>query len=288
MKLLTFTHGGRTRIGRLDGDVVIDLSRACPDLPRNMRRFLAAGESALAQARDARPVAYFSLPLDAVRVEAPVPNPSKYLAIGMNYRDHVEETAQEGLVPSLVQTWFNKQVSCVNGPFDPVLMPQMSEMLDYEVELCVVIGRRCRNVPAEQAAEVIAGYMVANDFSVRDVQLSSPTWTLGKSFDSHGPVGPWLVTPDEVGNPHDLEMQLSVNGEVRQRCGTGLMIHNIFDQIAFLSRIMTLEPGDLLATGTPRGVGMAMSPPSYLKPGDVVRAGISRLGNIENRVVAST
>jgi 2-keto-4-pentenoate hydratase/2-oxohepta-3-ene-1,7-dioic acid hydratase in catechol pathway len=287
MKLVTFTHAGSSRIGKLEGQQVVDLSVACPTLPRDMLRFLEQGESAMRLAREAGAVPEACLPLEAVLLGAPLPNPSKYLAIGMNYRDHVEESARKGIKTPETQIWFNKQVSCITGPFDNVVMPTMSDMLDYEVELCVVIGKSCKNVPVEDAPSVIAGYMVANDFSVRDVQWRSPTWTLGKSFDTHGPVGPYLVTADEIADPHHLRMRLLVNGEVRQDNTTGLMVYNIYQQIAFLTQILTLKPGDLIATGTPMGVAAGMDPPRYLKVGDVVRAEIGGVGVIENRVVAA-
>ncbi len=285
MKLVTFTHDGSTRIGRLEDGYVVDLARVNADLPRQMIDLLKAGDAAMQRARLAPASAAAKIPLAAVRLEAPVPNPSKYLAIGMNYQDHVEESARKGITMPDTQIWFNKQVSCVNGPYDPVVKPAISDMLDYEVELCVVIGQTCKNVSAADAQAVIAGYMVANDFSVRDVQWRSPTWTLGKSFDTHGPVGPWLVTADEIADPHDLRMRLTVNGETRQDNTTRLMVHNIYKQIEFLTSILTLQPGDLIATGTPMGVAAGMDPPAYLKVGDIVRAEIDGLGFIENRVV---
>lgn len=286
MKLVTYTHQGCTRIGKLLDQQVLDLSVVCPQLPQDMRALLAAGEPALAAVRAAEPTAHALLPLADVKLEAPVRNPSKFLAIGMNYRDHIEESARKGIKTPETQIWFNKQVSCVNGPFDPVHLPTISDMLDYEVELCVVIGQTCRHVSEADALSVVAGYMIANDFSVRDVQWKSPTWTLGKSFDTHGPVGPWLVTADEVPDPQALRMRLTVNGEVRQDNVTSLMLYNVRQQIAHLTQIMTLQPGDLIATGTPMGVAAGMQPPAYLKVGDLVRAEIEGLGAIENTVVA--
>lgn len=286
MKLVTFTHAGRTRIGKLEGDEVVDLSIAQPELPQDMLTFLQQGDAAMAKAREAKPVPGALIALADVRLEAPVPNPSKYLAIGMNYRDHVEESARKGIKTPETQIWFNKQVSCITGPFDPLEKPAISDMLDYEVELCVVIGKACKNVSIEDAASVIAGYMVANDVSVRDVQWKSPTWTLGKSFDTHGPIGPWLVTADEIADPHALRVLLTVNGEERQNNSTSLMVYNIFQQIAHLTQIMTLQPGDLIATGTPMGVAAGMETPRYLKVGDVVRAEIEGIGAIENTVIA--
>lgn len=286
MKLVTFTHSGRTRIGKVEGDQIIDLSIAQPSLPQDMLSLLQQGGAAMEKVRDAKASPEAVLALADVKLEAPVQNPSKYLAIGMNYRDHVEESARKGIKTPETQIWFNKQVSCVTGPFDPVEMPRISEMLDYEVELCVVIGKTCKDVSIEDAPSVIAGYMVANDVSVRDIQWASPTWTLGKSFDTHGPVGPWLVTADEISNPHSLHMLLTVNGEERQNNTTSLMVYNIYQQIAHLTQIMTLQPGDLIATGTPMGVAAGMNPPKYLKVGDVIRAEIEGVGVIENKVVA--
>ncbi|ENO79463.1 fumarylacetoacetate hydrolase family protein [Thauera sp. 63] len=285
MKLVTFTHAGKTRVGKVVGDRVVDISVACPSLPHDMRSILSLGDSALAQIQQAEDTTN-TLPLSEVKLEAPILNPSKFLAIGMNYADHVEESARKGIKAPDTQVWFNKQVSCVAGPFDPVVKPNISDMLDYEVELCVVIGKRCKNVSIEDALSVVAGYMVTNDFSVRDVQWASPTWTLGKSFDTHGPIGPWIVTSDEITDPYKLRMRLTVNGEVRQNNLTGLMVYNISKQIAHLTSIMTLEPGDLIATGTPMGVGAAMDPVGYLKVGDVVRAEIEGIGAIENKIVS--
>jgi 2-keto-4-pentenoate hydratase/2-oxohepta-3-ene-1,7-dioic acid hydratase in catechol pathway len=285
MKLVTFTHQGVTRIGKVVDRQVLDLSRALPSLPRTMRELLALGPSALDAVRHAAAAHDSLLPLDGVALEAPVPDPRKFLAIGMNYRDHIEESARKGIRAPETQIWFNKQVSCVHGPYAAVHRPRLSAMLDYEVELCVVIGQRCRLVSEADALSVVAGYTIANDFSVRDVQWASPTWTLGKSFDTHGPIGPWLVTADEVPDPQSLRLRLTVNGELRQDNSTALMLYGVRQQIAHLSRIMTLEPGDLLATGTPMGVGAGREPPVYLKAGDVVRAEITGLGHLENRVI---
>jgi len=217
-----------------------------------------------------------------VRLEAPIPDPQKYLAIGMNYQDHAEEAARAGIPVPKDQLWFNKQVTCVTGPYDPIYKPRVSDRMDYEAELGVVIGKRCRYVSAADAPGVVAGYFVANDVTARDWQARSPTFTLGKSFDSHGPTGPWITTADEVPDPHDLRMQLWVNGEPRQDQNTGRMIHDIWQQIHHLSQVMTLMPGDLIATGTCANVGIALG--KFLQPGDVVRVEIAGLGHIENTV----
>ncbi len=286
MKIASFSANGRSRLGKIDGDTIIDLSVATPDLPSSLVDVLRLGAPALKRIADAKAVAGAGMLLASVKLLAPVPNPSKYLAIGLNYHDHAEEARKAGIPIPQTQVWFNKQVSCVVGPFDDVVRPSVSNRLDYEAELGVVIGARCRHVSAENARSVIAGYLVTNDVTARDWQQRSPTWTLGKSFDTHGPIGPWLTTADEVPDPHALKMRLLVNGELRQNTLTGGMIYNIFQQIEHLTTVMTLEPGDILATGTCSGVGIALNPPKYLKPGDVVRVEIERLGYIENRIVA--
>ena len=220
-----------------------------------------------------------------VVLEAPIDAPQKFLGIGMNYQKHAEEAAAAGIPIPTSQLWFNKQVSCLNAPYGDIEKPRVSDELDYEIELGVVIGQRCRHVDAADARSVIAGYLVANDVSVRDwLQKRSPTFTLGKSFDTHGPIGPWLTTDDEIADPLALHMTLTVNGEVRQDWSTDDMIYDIYEQIAYLSTVMTLEPGDILATGTPAGIGAPTQ--NWLRVGDVVRAEIEGLGAIENRVVA--
>jgi 2-keto-4-pentenoate hydratase/2-oxohepta-3-ene-1,7-dioic acid hydratase in catechol pathway len=223
-------------------------------------------------------------PLDEIRLLAPV-LPRKYLAIGLNYADHIAESGMEA--PEF-PVFFNKQVTCVVGPGDDVHMPRVSNLLDYEGELAVVIGARCRHVPVERAHEVIAGYTIANDVSVRDWQLRTPTMTMGKSFDTHGPLGPWLVTPDELGDPHDLGIRTYVNDELRQDGNTSEMIYDCFEQVAHLSEAFTLEPGDVIATGTPAGIGAVRQPfpDGLLKVGDVVRVQIDGLGELVNTVVA--
>jgi 2-keto-4-pentenoate hydratase/2-oxohepta-3-ene-1,7-dioic acid hydratase in catechol pathway len=285
MKLVTFTHRGRTSIGRVDGQTVIDLPLSDPALPSGMRAFLEGGAPLMRRAREvtADAVAY---PLADVSLEAPVPTPGKYLAIGMNYAEHAEEARRAGVDVPEFQVWFNKQVTCVNGPYAPVHMPRVSDKLDYEAELGVVIGRRCRHVRPEDARSVIAGYLCCNDVSVRDWQKRTATMTLGKSFNTTGPIGPWIVTDDEVADPMDLEVRMKVNGELRQRANTRHMIFDIWQQIAYLTTVMTLEPGDLIATGTPSGVGAAMQPPQFLQCGDVMRVEIDGIGHIENVVVA--
>ena len=281
MKLATFTHAGVTRIGVVVGDEVVDLATAAPEMPRTLEAFLAAGPAGLERARSAARGGP-RIPLVQVRLEAPVQRPRKFLAIGLNYADHVAET---GRAAPKFPVFFNKQVSCVNGPFDPIWMPRVSDKLDYEGELAFVIGKRCRHVPKERAREVIAGYLICNDVSVRDGQERAPTMTLGKSFDTHGPLGPWLVTPDELGDPHMLDLETTVDGERRQKSNTRNLIFDCFAQVETLSTVFTLEPGDVVSTGTCGGVGVAMNPRGYLKVGQRVRIEISGLGAIESEVV---
>jgi 2-keto-4-pentenoate hydratase/2-oxohepta-3-ene-1,7-dioic acid hydratase in catechol pathway len=281
VKLATFTHGGVTRIGVVVGDEVVDLAAAVPEMPRAMEEFLAAGAPALERARGAARGGP-RIALAQVKLEAPVQRPRKFLAIGLNYADHVAET---GRAAPKFPIFFNKQVSCVNAPFDPIWMPRVSDKLDYEGELAFVIGRRCRHVPKERAREVIAGYLICNDVSVRDWQERSPTMTLGKSFDTHGPLGPWLVTPDELGDPHVLDLETTVDGERRQKSNTKHLIFDCFAQVETLSTVFTLEPGDVVSTGTCGGVGVAMNPRGYLKVGQRVRIALSGLGAIEHEVI---
>lgn len=282
MKLARYrTADGPIRIGRVDGDQITDISDVA-GVGTSLRAILPELDSL----RDAVLTSDGAvLPLTDVVLEAPIDDPQKYLGIGMNYKEHAEEARAAGIPTPTSQLWFNKQVSCIGGPYSDIVKPDISDALDYEVELAVVIGRRCKHVAVEDARSVIAGYLVANDVSVRDwLQKRSPTFTLGKSFDTHGPIGPWLTTDDEIADPLALRMHLTVNGEVRQDWTTDDMIYDIYEQIAYLTQVMTLMPGDILATGTPAGIGAPTG--NFLKVGDVVRAEIEGLGAIENRVVA--
>lgn len=279
MKLARFTKDGVTRIGKVVDDAVVDLT-AIAGPGASMKALLERFET-LRPALEAAvgPV----LALAEVTLEAPIDDPRKFLAIGMNYEKHAQEAEAAGIKRPTSQLWFNKQVQCITGPYHSIDLPRVSDKLDYEAELGVVIGKRCRHVSRANARSVIAGYLVCDDVSVRDWQHRSPTFTLGKSFDTHGPIGPWITTDDEIADPHALDMWLTVNGEERQRTSTGDMIYDIYDQIAYLTTVMTLEPGDILATGTPSGVAIVTG--NFLKDGDVVRVEVSGLGHIENTVV---
>ncbi len=283
MKLCTFDHAGAPRAGVVLEDEVVDLASAAPDLPREVGALLAVGDAALRAAETAAVRAKQRIPLERVQLRAPILRPPKFLAIGLNYADHV---AESGLETPKFPTVFNKQSTCVAGHGEGVHMPRVSTSLDYEGELGFVIGRRCRHVPRARAHEVIAGYAIVNDVSVRDWQFRVPTWTMGKSFDTHGPIGPWITTPDEVGDPHGLRLRTWVNGELRQDSNTKHLIFDCAAIVEHLTTAFTLEPGDVIATGTPSGVGIAMKPPKLLQVGDVMRIEIGGLGVLENRVVA--
>jgi 2-keto-4-pentenoate hydratase/2-oxohepta-3-ene-1,7-dioic acid hydratase in catechol pathway len=286
MRLVSFVEPDApsvVRTGVVLDDAVVDLTDPSVGLPGDMTEFLVAGPAAMERAADAAATGARRLSLDAVRLRPPVPHPVKVLGIGLNYAEHVAET---GASRPEHQVWFNKQRTCVIGPGDAIEIPRVSPQVDYEGELALVIGRRCRHVRAEDAASVVAGFTVLNDVTVRDWQWRTPTWTLGKSFDTHGPSGPWIVTGDEVGDPHRLRLRTWVNGDLRQDASTDDMIFSCWEQVEYLSTVFTLEPGDILSTGTPAGVGIGFDPPRWLVDGDVVRIDIERVGTLENPVAA--
>jgi|SRR5579862_5351178 len=284
MKLVRYDATNRPRVGVVKDDGVVDLAAAGGSWA-TMMEIIQGGADALDAVADIVARADASLGLDTLRLLAPIERPGKYLAIGMNYAKHLAEADRLGVPRSQHQVWFNKQTSCLTGPFDPI-DPGVTQKLDYEVELAAVIGAAAKRVSEADAPHHIFGYLVANDVSARDWQLHSPTITMGKSFDTYGPVGPWIVTADEIADPHDLILRCCVNGEKRQESSTSEMVADLWAQIAYLSAAFTLEPGDLIATGTPEGVGVALEPPVFLKPGDVVRCEIERIGAIENVVIA--
>lgn len=286
MKLVRYDDlDGGTRIGAVKGDGIVDLVAAGCHWT-TIREIAGGGTAALDAVRDIVDRADAATALDSVRLLAPIERPGKYLAIGMNYAKHLEEADKLGVARAKHQTWFNKQTTCLAGPYDEI-DPGVTEQLDYEVELGAVIGAPAKRVSEADAKAHVFGYFVANDVSARDWQFHTPTFTMGKSFDTHGPIGPWIVTADEVPDPHALALRCFVNGELRQSNDTGQMIHNLWAQIAYLSTAFTLETGDLIATGTPEGVGVGMEPQQFLKAGDVVRCEIDGIGAIENRVKAS-
>lgn len=279
MRLASIHANGGVGTAAIVGDEIVDLAVAAPELPGDMAGLLALGETALERVAAAVDSGAGRRSLSETPLLSPVPRPSKFLAVGLNYADHVAESGQE--TPEF-PTVFAKLPSCVTGPFADVERPIVSAQLDYEGELGFVIGRRCRHVPRDRADEVIAGYVVINDYSVRDFQLRTSQWVLGKSFDTHGVIGPWIVTADEI-DPQRLDIRTLVNGETRQSSNTSNLIFDCAAQVELLSSVCTLEPGDVVATGTPGGVGIASG--RFLVPGDRVRVEIEGIGAIENRIV---
>jgi 2-keto-4-pentenoate hydratase/2-oxohepta-3-ene-1,7-dioic acid hydratase in catechol pathway len=275
MKLVNLASGPGALVG---DDEVADLSSVAEDV----LGIVTGGPDALAAAERALRSAD-RIPRAGLKLDAPVRRPPKFLAIGMNYAAHIEETGRER--PEH-QVWFNKQSTCVIGPGDAIVLPAVSATVDYEGELGVVISQRCRHVPRERARDVVAGWTVINDVSARDWQWRTAQWTLGKSFDTHGPMGPALVTIDELPDPSGLRLRTWVNDDLRQDASTDEMIFDVWDMIAELSTVFTLEPGDVLSTGTPSGCGFALEPPDFLDEGDTVRIEIERVGVLENPVVA--
>ena len=281
MRLASFHADAGVRAGVVVDDHIVDLAAADPSLDAGWTGLLERGEGCLEQVRRIADSGEVRIPLDSVRLAAPV-RPRKFFAIGLNYADHV---AEAGLDTPEHLTVFMKAPTCVTGPFDAIERPVVSQLLDYEGELGFVIGRRCRHVKAEDAADVIAGYLVVDDVSVRDWQIQTPQWSLSKSFDTHGPTGPWIVTPDEIGDPHALPIRTFVNGALRQDSNTSQLIFDCFRTVEILSQACTLEPGDVIATGTSSGAAFAIEGQPWLEPGDRVRVEIDGIGAIENEVV---
>ena len=222
-------------------------------------------------------------PLDQVRLLAPIPKPRKLICVGLNYRDHAEETGQE--IPK-VPTIFNKFATAVIAPGDPIILPRVSTSPDYEAEFAFVIGRGGRHVAPENWANHIFGYTILNDVSARDYQRATSQWLIGKTFDTFAPIGPWIVTKDEIADPHALDIRMVINGEVLQDSNTKHLIFKIPELVAYLSSVFTLEPGDIVSTGTPSGVGAARKPPRWLRPGDDVRVLVPAIGELRNPVIA--
>lgn len=271
MKLATYERNGEPRIGVIFGDRVVDAG-----IETDMAGLIGSFDEHRPALEALTPDA--GMPLSDVRLLAPVLRPGKLFAIGLNYSDHIAEFNME--TPQR-QVWFTKAQTSVNAPYDPILIARNAPYVDYEVELVAVIGRHAKHVPADRAHEHVFGYCIGNDVTERMWQHAGPQWSLGKSFDTHAPLGPWITTADEVGDPHALGLRCFVNGEQRQSSNTEHLVFSIWQQIEHLSAAMTLEPGDLIFTGTPAGVGAAMEPRQFLKAGDVVRCEVDKLGAIE-------
>lgn len=281
MKLITFNYQNITNIGAVIGDEVVNSTNSI-NIPNDMIAFLTAGNAAKEAMQTLIDSGNSRISLSEVELQAPIPRPGKFLGISLNYADHLSETKLER--PEY-PTFFTKQSSCVIATGKAIHRPVVSEKVDYEGELAFVIGKRCKNVPLEHAHQVIAGYTIVNDVSVRDWQIRSPTWMLGKSFDTHGPMGPWMVTADEIADPHNLNLKTWIDDELRQNSNTKNMLFNCYEMIAYLTKAMTLEPGDVISTGTPSGVGVKMKPRGYMKPGQTAKIEIENIGTLSNPVV---
>ncbi len=304
MRLVTYTFRGTTRLGAMNGEhEVVDLARAAAlvpsaaPVPGDMLAMLEEGERGMRAAREALAAGQERVRRDrsgalaagilfetreaGFQLEAPIPRPGKVLAIGLNYRDHAAEAKMELPKQPVV---FTKVSSCIIGPAMPIYRPRVSAALDWEGEFCFVMCRRARYVKAADALDYVAGYTVGDDVSVRDWQFHSGTWMMGKGFDSHGRMGPWLVTRDEIPDPSNLEIRTWVNGQLKQHSNTSQLIFGVGAIIEYISKAFTMEPGDVVFTGTPSGVGASRRPPEWLKAGDTVRIEIERIGVLENPV----
>ncbi|ANB57170.1 fumarylacetoacetate (FAA) hydrolase family protein [Anoxybacillus sp. B7M1] len=303
MKIINYRLGDAVRAGCIVDHQVIDLHQAyvarlraeghpraeqlaAALVPYNTIELLEGGEKSLEEAQKAMEFALENgLVIDraSVKIEAPIVKPNKIICVGHNYREHILEMKRE--LPEY-PVIFAKFSNAIIGPEDDVPLPPITNQLDYEAEFAFVIGKRARNVKQADALEYVAGYTIVNDVTARDLQRRTIQWLQGKTLDGSAPMGPWLVTKDEIPDPHSLEISLTVNGEERQRSNTRNLVFNVHYLVEFLSHIMTLEPGDVICTGTPGGVGVARHPQVFLQHGDVVRIEVERIGVLENRVVA--
>lgn len=285
MRLLTFEADGKVRPGVLfETNGIFDLSTAGF---ASMLDVIERNSENPEKLRDLLPEASAdtAYSLGTVKVLAPIPKPRKLICVGLNYRDHATETGSE--IPQ-VPTIFNKFATAVIAPGENIILPKVSKSPDYEAEFAFIIGRGGRHIAPDSWKEHVFGYTIINDVSARDYQRATTQWLMGKTFDTFAPMGPWIVTADAVPDPHDLDIRLEINGEVLQNSNTRELIFKIPDLIAFLSSVFTLEPGDIVSTGTPAGVGVARTPPRFLQPGDDVAVQIPAIGELRNPVIAET
>ncbi|MGH9621531.1 MAG: fumarylacetoacetate hydrolase family protein, partial [Bryobacteraceae bacterium] len=278
MRLVTFLYRSQARPGILvQNDSVIDLSPLGFESALGFIESGAEGQKrAKAAMRDTAP-----LRLKDVKLLAPIPRPRKLICVGLNYLDHARETGAE--IPT-VPTIFNKFATAVIGPGENIVLPRVSQAPDYEAEFAFVIGRGGRHIAKEDWRDHVFGYTIVNDVSARDFQRATSQWLMGKTFDTFAPTGPWIITADEIEDPHNLDVQIEINGEQLQNSNTRELIFKIPDLIPFLSSVFTLEPGDIVSTGTPSGVGFARKPPRFLRPGDDVVVKVSSIGELRNPV----
>lgn len=285
MRYVTYEKNGEPRLGALSGDEIVDIQTAMPGAPTDMRALIAADTDV--QDKVAKAVGESKgdhIPLADAHLLPPVTDPGKIICLGLNYADHAKEGGHE--IPEYPALFMRTKSSLI-GPNDPMILPNCSEQLDWEAELVIVIGKRCRHVPKSDAAEVIYGYTVFNDGSIREYQRKSAQWTAGKNFDGTGALGPCIVTADELPErASGLSIQTRLNGTIMQNSNTEQMIFDAFRTVEILSEIMTLEPGDLIAMGTPSGVGHARRPQVWMKDGDRVEVEIENIGMLSNPIKA--
>jgi len=304
MKLLSYERAGEKRAGILVNEVVIDLEEASLEtrcfigttefIPASLRQVLEEGDKALEQCSRLEshfadlPIRdyprEFCIPLREAKLAPPIPDPQKIICIGMNYKDHCEEQKKPLPEKPII---FAKFPSALVGHNEPIVKPRLTDQLDYEAELAVVIGKKGKNIPEREALSHVAGYTIMNDVTARDIQFSDGQWVRGKTFDTFAPAGPYLVTRDEVPDPQNLTIRLTVNGELRQSSTTANMIFPVAFLVSYISQVCTLLPGDIISTGTPGGVGVFRKPPLFLKPGDTVSVEIEKLGTLTNPVIGS-
>jgi acylpyruvate hydrolase len=287
MRLVTYQYHGQTRLGAQVKDFILDLNQANPALPADIFLFLAAGASALNLAYEALASAEIEtfLPESSVTLLAPVPRPGKILCIGHNYKGHIGIGKTE--IPEYPNI-FCKTANTITGHGQLIIILRVTSQVDYEAELAVIIGKCGQDIPETEAMEYVAGYSIFNDVSARDYQKRTSQWLLGKSFDTFGPFGPALVTTDEVPDPHNLDLELKVNDVTKQRTNTSDLIFSVPFLVSYLSQVMTLDPGDIIATGTPAKLAEAANPQRFLEAGDVVEITIEKLGTLRNPVVSQT
>jgi 2-keto-4-pentenoate hydratase/2-oxohepta-3-ene-1,7-dioic acid hydratase in catechol pathway len=283
MRLVTFHGEGGLRLGAETGAGVVDVRAVAPDAPATARELIAAGPAALEELRHAVGSARAAVPIDELRLAAAVPDPGKVVCVGLNYQKHA---AEGGLPVPENPIYFAKFANSLAGSGEDVVIPAATRRADYEVELVAVIGRRTRRVSPEEALDSVFGYATGNDLSARELQMRSSQWTYGKAIDGFAPLGPYLVTADEVPDPQALDLRCWVNGDLRQASNTRDMVFSVADLVSDLSQVMTLEPGDLVYTGTPEGVAMGMADPAWLQPGDEVVCEVQGLGRLVTRLVA--
>ena len=279
MRITTFSKGSQEP----EAGVVVDgLVHGLSDIGYpDAISFLEGGTDAIGRATGHRTGA--GIPIEEVRLHAPIPNPGKFICIGLNYRDHAIESGME--IPE-IPTVFTKYGNAVCGPGDPIVLPSVSSQVDYEAEFAFVIGKRAKRVNAADWEDYVFGYTCVHDVSARDYQLATTQWTIGKTFDSFGPMGPVLVSKDEIPDPSNLRIRFELNGRILQDSNTDQLVFDVPALLEYLSEVMTLEPGDIVSTGTPPGVGMARKPPIYLQPGDTCSVIVEGIGELVNPCVS--